>query len=102
MKLWLDDVREAPEGWTRCYTAEDVIDVLIRGWENIEEISLDHDLGEGVRSGYDVVNFIEAHIHSYRVKPPILRIHSANPVGRKNMEAGIASIEKYTKALFDN
>ena len=57
MKVWLDDVREAPEGWIHIRTPEEAIDLLRSG--AVEEISLDHDLGifteEGEATGYDVL-----------------------------------------------
>jgi hypothetical protein len=43
MKLWLDDRRRAPEGWTRCFTVAEAQHHLRTGL--VEEASLDHDLG---------------------------------------------------------
>jgi hypothetical protein len=43
MKLWLDDIRPAPEGWTWVKRVEDAIYYADR--EPVEEMSLDHDLG---------------------------------------------------------
>lgn len=42
-KLWLDDVRPAPEGWTWCKNIEDAKALLLTG--TVVEASLDHDLG---------------------------------------------------------
>ena len=41
MKLYLDDIREAPKGWTLIRTAEDCIKFLETNVVSI--ISLDHD-----------------------------------------------------------
>ena len=64
-------------------------------WNIVDVISLDHDLGEDTPTGYDVLKMLEqmAHEEDRRVPFEIL-IHSANPVGRKNMEAAIASIQR--------
>jgi len=43
VKVFLDDVREAPAGWIRCRTPDEVIVLLETG--DVEELSLDHDLG---------------------------------------------------------
>ncbi len=43
MKLWLDDVRSAPEGWTHVHTVEQAKALLIS--HHVSEASLDHDLG---------------------------------------------------------
>ena len=54
MKLWLDDVRPAPQGWTLARTAAEAIDLLkvaLNIGDEIEEISLDHDLGADPADG---------------------------------------------------
>lgn len=43
MKLWLDDVRPAPEGWRWVKTAGEALTLLLRG--GVKIASLDHDLG---------------------------------------------------------
>ena len=43
VKLWLDDVRPAPLGWTWCKTVAAAQALLMTG--SVEEASLDHDLG---------------------------------------------------------
>ena len=42
MKVYLDDVRQAPEGWVRTYTVAETIELLKTG--EVVELSLDHDL----------------------------------------------------------
>jgi hypothetical protein len=101
MKIWLDDVRPAPEGWTWVKSALDVIGHL--QIDHVEEVSLDHDLGLDFLPGIYVLEWVEYElaIHGLeaRIKSlPVFHIHSANPVGRKNMEAAIASIERMRNA----
>lgn len=43
MKIYLDDCRVPPVGWTLAKTAEEVLVLLRQG--GVEELSLDHDLG---------------------------------------------------------
>jgi len=52
--------------------------------DEIEAISLDHDLGQDP-NGYDVAKFIEEGAFTGWLKPIEINIHSANPVGCRNM-----------------
>ena len=94
MKVYLDDERPTPPGWTRVYWPNEAIDLLQTG--DVEEISLDHDLGDDQRgTGYDVVLWIEEAVMTRGFKPPKIKVHSANSSARQKMEAGIAAIERY-------
>lgn len=94
MKLFIDDVRKCPDGWILCTTAEQAIDLIWTDGDYIDEVSFDHDLGEG-KSGYDVACFIESLIfHGRLIKIPRWKIHSANPVGRSNIEKVMRSAER--------
>lgn len=93
MKIWLDDERPKPadfDVWLR--TADAAIKALRVG--GVTHISLDHDLGEE-KTGYDVAKFIETEAHSKRLAPLTVSVHSANPVGRKNIQAAIEKAEQY-------
>ncbi|MFW6122293.1 MAG: cyclic-phosphate processing receiver domain-containing protein, partial [Petrotogales bacterium] len=58
MKIFLDDEREAPPGWERVYWPDEAIELIKTG--NVEEVSLDHDLGDDEKgTGYDVIKWIE-------------------------------------------
>ena len=93
MKVYLDDERETPEGWVRCYWPDEVIDLIEKG--GVTEISLDHDLGDDGRgTGYGVVVWVEAQVFLNGLDPPKLSVHSANTSARAKMEQGIASIER--------
>lgn len=93
MKVYLDDERRTPEGWVRTYWPEDTIALLSTGL--VEQISLDHDLGDDIRgTGYDVVLWIEEEVALNGFKPPIITVHSANTSARHKMLLGIESIER--------
>lgn len=98
MRVYLDDVREAPVGWVRAHTPDEVIDLLRSG--SVEELSLDHDLGltsaDGERTGYDVLRWLEEAVATgtWTFPLPEIRIHSANPVGWRRMEQAINSIQR--------
>lgn len=94
MKVYLDDERPTPDGWHRVYTANEAIDLLKTG--GVTEISLDHDLGDDQKfgTGYDVAAFIEEGAFFGTMQPVRWTIHSANPVGRQNMQAALESANK--------
>lgn len=94
MKIYLDDIRVEPEGWVRTYTAHETI-VLLKN-NDVEEISLDHDLGndEEYGTGYDVLLWIEEQVFTSDYKPPKMKVHSANPIGVERMELLIQRIIK--------
>ena len=93
MKVYLDDERETPVGWTRVYWSGEAIELLETG--QVIEISLDHDLGDDERgTGYDVIHWIEEQVVTNSFKPPVIRVHSANISARQKMDLGIASIQR--------
>jgi len=101
MKIWLDDIRPAPEGWIWAKNTADFcsyknLHALKNG--QIEEISLDHDLGpESFGNGHLILTIIENLVFTEGIPKaalPVFHIHSANPVGRKNMERAIESIKR--------
>lgn len=93
MRVWLDDERPAPEGWTRVLWPDEAIILLKTG--TVTEISLDHDLGDDARgTGYDVVLWLEEQVATTAFMPPVITVHSANPSARERMELGIAAIAR--------
>ena len=93
-RVWLDDVRPAPQGWTRAYTAREAIALLETG--GVVEISLDHDLGDEATcgTGYQVATWVEEAVVTRGFMPPTIHIHSANVVGRERMQRAIESIDR--------
>lgn len=97
MKVFLDDVRQEPSGWVRCYWPDEVIALFET--EQVEEISLDHDLGDDTRgTGNDVILWIEEKVFNYNFIPPKITIHSSNSSARKKMELGIQSILRFQRS----
>lgn len=96
MKIYLDDIRVPTKDYIWVKDAFSAIRMIAENWNNIEEISLDHDLGDEnvVGNGYRVVCFIETYVYENHPNHlPYIHVHSANPVGRHKMEAGIRHIE---------
>lgn len=94
MKVYLDDERVTPPGWTRTYTVQETISLLKSG--QVTHLSLDHDLGTP-EDGNDVLIWLEEEVAIRNFKPPEIVIHSANPAGRREMEAAIFSINRFAE-----
>lgn len=89
MKLWIDDVRPAPEGYVWLKSVEEAkvyigIAELVRG-ETIDLIDIDHDAGIFAVDGGDYIRLLDWFELTNRSYP--IRIHSMNVVGRMNMRA---------------
>ena len=89
MKLWVDDIRKMPKHYHyHAKTSKEAIVILQK--MRISEISLDHDLGEEENgTGYDVAKWIEKAAYHKAIQPIIMHIHTANPVGYKNIEVAL-------------
>lgn len=112
MKLWIDDVRPAPEGYVWCRSVngakrivnysetmighynsilsnEKLPDWIRKSTEkDLEEatitiIDIDHDAGDYVSDGGDYIRLLDWLEETGRNHP--IRIHSANAVGVENM-----------------
>jgi hypothetical protein len=87
MKIWVDDVRPAPEGYYWCKSVNETKEVIKRymQWNmQIELLDMDHDAGDFASDGGDyieILNWLEEYMICYF---PI-RIHSMNPVGVENI-----------------
>jgi hypothetical protein len=92
IKLWVDDVRPTPEGYTGFMTTNAALCFIYYHYRDIDEISLDHDAGDCAKEGGDYINVLRemerlsrrngfdfSHIKFY--------LHSANSVGVQNMRA---------------
>lgn len=94
MLIFLDDLRHPPAGATLCRTAEHAIALLESG--KVTCISFDHDLGTE-QTGYSVAKWIEERVAEGKFPMPDWRIHSANPVGRKNIQAAMESAARFSR-----
>ena len=97
-RMFLDDVRdpadiypEHPDEWVVVRTSNEAIKyVLEHGMPDM--FSLDHDLGGEDKAEY----FLKWLAYEYWTNEPVpaFRIHSANPVGAKNLDAFMNSWHK--------
>ena len=89
MKLWIDDVRPAPDGYVWCKSVNEAMNWIDLSefdfMENIELIDIDHDAGDYASDGGDYIKLLDWLEETGRNYP--IRIHSMNPVGCANMRA---------------
>ena len=89
MKLWIDDVRPAPEGYVWCKSVNEAKHYIcvweFQMFKEIELIDIDHDGGDYAGDGGDYIKLLDW-LEEGGWNIPI-RIHSMNPVGVANMRA---------------
>lgn len=91
LRIFHDDVREAPPGWTLARNNAEALELLRHN--DVAYISLDHDLGADVSAGpfakgdspdgtgYDLVRLML----DEGLVPPVVIVHSWNPDGARRM-----------------
>lgn len=97
IKLFVDDLRPAPEGWVLVRTVTEAIRLI--DTQEISDISLDHDISMKVSVNGEarpfkseetfepVARFLREKITtSYKGRRIRIILHSANQTGRENME----------------
>jgi len=94
MKLWVDDVRPAPFGYSLVKSVNEAkrriesyeLMYKVSGGKSfykIELIDIDHDAGDFANDGGDYIRLLDWLEETGRNYP--IHIHSANPVGVENM-----------------
>ena len=104
MKIWIDDVRPAPNGYVWCNSVNDAINTIklrearikniLQRYTpsetrmkdlSIQVIDIDHDAGDFASDGGDYIKLLDWLEETGRNYP--IKIHSQNPVGVQNMRA---------------
>jgi hypothetical protein len=122
-RIYLDDIRTpVDKDWiiSRDYN-QFVAAIQFYGLENIETISLDHDLGDTAmieyysnvqpnysldynniteKTGLDCCKFLVAESMNTKIPLPQIYVHSANPIGTGNMIGYINNYYKNRKQEF--
>ncbi len=87
MRIWVDDIRTAPSGYVWCKSVNQARETIMLAEEKkepIELIDLDHDAGDYAADGGDYIKLLDWMAETGRKYP--VRLHTANPVGRANMQ----------------
>ena len=100
MKIFLDDIRDPPDStWEVVRTYSDAVE-LVHHSGFPDEVSFDHDLGTE-KTGLDFAHFlIDLDLDSGAMPGNFsYRIHSANPVGRANIEGLLEGYLRFRHGL---
>ena len=95
MKIWLDDIRPAPDGFTLTRSVNEAITLIEHAEKfgvSVDLIDCDHDLGDYSSDGGDGIKLLDWLCERQTFYPIIL--HTANPVGMDNM---LRLIKRYWK-----
>lgn len=87
MRIWLDDLRPAPNGYVWVRSVNETIAMIEKAeaaGEEVELLNLDHDLGDYYLEGGDAIKVLDYLVERQIFYPT--HIHTANLVGRANME----------------
>lgn len=85
LKIWIDDIRSAPDGYIHLKTQAEFEAFLINNPQHIHVLDLDHDLGEGEPTGYDIIKWLHTNLPDRF--PTVVACHSSNPPGKMNILA---------------
>lgn len=101
MKLWVDDVREAPDdSWHVVRTYQDAIDFVVEHKFNIKFISFDHDLGLlSITDGYELVKDLTGidQEEPWMCEEFDFAVHSANPIGAENIRVWMGNYLRFKR-----
>lgn len=85
VKIWIDDIREAPNGFKWIKSVNDFIDYCHEnGIDNVSLIDTDHDAGDFKKYGGDYIKCFK-YLDVCGSENVTIHIHSANPVGANNI-----------------
>lgn len=82
IKLWLDDCRPAPAGWTLAITVAQALALLRTG--RVTHVSLDYHL-TGREKGHEVATFIKEEAFAGRLPRLTWATHTSDPHGAAHM-----------------
>ena len=108
MKLYLDDIRNPHQtyhndsDWFVVRNYNEFVSVIEKHFSDLEVISFDHDIDSynddgNVVTGYDRVKWLCDYIldNNLDISNLTLNFHTANPVGKENMETYWKNFRNY-------
>ena len=87
MKLWIDDVREAPDGYKWIHSVDEAKYIISLYNNKIDLIDIDHDAGVFSQFGGDYIKLLDWLEEKNQSNP--IKIHSKKPVEVQNMRQNI-------------
>ncbi len=97
MKLWIDDVRDAPdETWRVVRNNDQAIRAIEMHGHNLTHVSLDHDINQSNDTFKSTAYYLALLVGTIKEEQmyrgdgisynPIITVHSSNPVGAKEIQ----------------
>lgn len=89
IKIWIDDVREAPDDWLWCQNSAEALrflDILKYRGVPVDVISFDHDLGYDEDGNDDSTRPVAMWMAENEFWPKEIRLHTMNPVGYEYLQ----------------
>lgn len=106
MRLWVDDERKHPVGWSRAFSTAEAREILSTG--EVRFASIDHDLIFGLgtwdmdayeENGYELIKWMARE----EIWPPLgIRLHSDNATGRNHMAEIVEAHAPYSHKSTDS
>ena len=97
MKLYLDNQRDAPEGWLAVRWPEEAILLLATG--EVTDLSLDHEFGNGICGKVDeVFDWITVAVTKHGFKAPVITVHSTNATQQQRLQERAVAITQLVPA----
>lgn len=90
MRIWLDDIRPAPDGYLHCRSVNQAKTAIFSYEHQFSDdtiiLDLDHDLGDYYEDGGDAIKLLDWLEENKLVDTGyFFHLHTANPVGVENM-----------------
>lgn len=82
MKLYVDDIRTPPPGWSLARTVREAVEFL--GQNKVDEVSLDYMIGESLEQNFSPVARFIAGLPEEK-RPRVVYIHTASSHGAKEL-----------------
>lgn len=104
IKLWLDDNRDPQDPQVQKLFGSTGDEIWVKTIEeaksyisqkNVESISFDNDLGEGIEEGYVLAKWIEEEAYFGRMPKIQWRVHSQNNVRNKEIFQAMTNADKF-------
>jgi hypothetical protein len=88
MKLFIDDIRNAPDDtWVVARTNTEAIRIMYTNRDRITHISFDHDCGDSNESFQASAYYLALLIELLQDYLPVITVHSANPIGVEKIKS---------------
>lgn len=102
-RIYIDDERnpKTDHNWIVVRNMDDFVQlVTTSNFDDIEQISFDHDLGDGVPTGHDISKWLVNYLlDTNQIRTIPYNVHSANPVGGANIQGVLNHYNRFVERV---